>query len=65
MHTRRDVLISIGGTAIAGAAAAGLLFGIHKDNGDREIRTVLRDSDLVHEDGTPLLTEAGERLSWS
>ena len=65
MLTRRTMLLSVGGAAIVGAGAAGFLFGAR--NGDEEVKklVVSRDFDLVHEDGAPLLTEDGERLSWS
>lgn len=65
MFTRRALLLSIGSAAIAGTGAAGFLFGARKDDGETKNRIVSRDFDLVHEEGAPLLTEAGERLSWS
>jgi len=65
MLTRRAVLLSVGGAAIVGAGAAGFLFGTRNGDGEVKKRIVSRNFDLVHEDGDPLLTEGGERLSWS
>ena len=65
MLTRRAVLLSVGGAAIVGAGAAGFLFGARNGDGEVKKRIVSRNFDLVHEDGDPLLTEGGERLSWA